>query len=67
MTLDLDETETLIRLLRDAIDGDRYFLSQRVQTLQTILSKLRPKPPRAPLPPLRIDVPPARGRGPRRG
>jgi hypothetical protein len=49
MTVDLDETETaaLTRLLRDAIDGDRNFLSQRVQTLRSILGKLRPEPARA--------------------
>jgi hypothetical protein len=47
MTLDLDETETtaLIRLLRGAIDGDRYPLSQRIGTLKAILAKMKPEPP----------------------
>jgi hypothetical protein len=69
MTLDLSdpEADALARLLRDAIDGDRYFLSYRVQTLKTILAKLRPEPPREPLPPLKGYEPPSRGRYRRRG
>ena len=40
----------LARLLCDAIDGDRYPLSPRVQTLKAILAKIRPEPVREPLP-----------------
>jgi hypothetical protein len=49
MSLDLtdEETNALVRLPRDAIDGDRYPLSQRVGTLRAILGKLRPEPARA--------------------
>jgi hypothetical protein len=69
MNLDLDETKTaaLIRLLRDAINGYRYPLSPRVQTLRAILGKFRPEPPREPLPPLKTYAPPSRGRYRRRG
>ena len=63
MTLDLEtETAALIRLLRDAIDGDRYPLSARILTLKAILGKLKPEPARAPLPPLKTSAPPSRGR-----
>lgn len=67
--LDLTDPEgdALARLLRDAIDGDRYPLSQRIGTLKAILSKLRPEPPRKPLPPLKTYAPPSRGRYRRRG
>lgn len=73
MILDLsdDETDVLARLLRDAIDADRYPLSPRVQTWRAILDKLHPEPPREPLPPRRHYEPPRhspaqrRGRGPR--
>jgi hypothetical protein len=70
MTLDLheDETAALIRLLRDAIDRDRYPLSPRIQTLRAILGKLKPEPARpAASPPPRIYAPPSRGRYRRRG
>jgi hypothetical protein len=33
------------------IDGDRYFLSQRIQMLKSIRAKLRLEPVREPLPP----------------
>jgi len=48
MNLELtdEETAALIRLLRNAIDDDRYPLSPRVQTLRAILGKLRPEPAR---------------------
>jgi hypothetical protein len=69
MTLDLDETETaaLIRLLRDVIDGDRSPFSPRIRALRAILAKLRPEPPREPLPSLKTYAPPSRGRYRRRG
>ena len=61
------ETESLTRLLRHAIDDDRYPLSPRVQTWQTILDKLRPPPLREPLPePKRYEPPRARARQRRR-
>ena len=52
MTLDLTEEETgaLAKLLSRTIDDDRYPLSPRVQTLKAILAKIRPEPPREPLP-----------------
>ena len=56
------EADALARLLRNAIDGDRYPLSSRVLTLKAILAKLRPEPPREPLPPLKTYALPARGR-----
>jgi hypothetical protein len=57
------EADALIRLLRDAIDDDRYPLSPRVQTPRAILGKLKPEPARpAASPPPRIYAPPSRGR-----
>ena len=52
MVLDLtdEETTALARLLSDAIGGDRYPLSPRIQTLKAIRAKIRPKPAREPLP-----------------
>ena len=69
MTLDLtdDETDALAKLLRRTTDDDRYPLSPRVQTLKTILAKLRPEPVRNPLPPLKVYAPPSKGRYKRRG
>jgi hypothetical protein len=37
-----DEYAELVRVLRDAIDNDRYFLSPRVRRLETILAKIDP-------------------------
>ena len=53
MHLDLtdEEREALIRHLRDAIDGDRYFMSPRVKLLQAILDKLVPPAPKPAPPP----------------
>ena len=50
MTIDLseEETEALARLLRNAIDDDRYPLSPRVQTWKAILGKREPLPPYEP-------------------
>jgi hypothetical protein len=66
MNLDLTDAEAdaLAKLLTRTIDGDHYFLSSRVQTQRTILTKLRSEPPREPLPPY---APPSRGRYRRRG
>ena len=53
MTLDLtdDETALLLKQLNSLIDGDRYFLCDRVNTLKAIRAKIRPDPVREPLPP----------------
>jgi hypothetical protein len=61
MTLDLtdDETAALVRLLRHAIDEDRYPLSPRLAPIRAILDQFDPPKPRPePLPPLkRYDAP----------
>jgi hypothetical protein len=69
--VDLSDAEApaLIALLKHAIADDRYPLSERVQTWQSILDKLEPRPAR-PLaaPPPKIYAPPTKGRWrPRRG
>jgi hypothetical protein len=53
MTLDLTDHEAslLMKELNGLIDGDRYFLSDRVKTLKAIRAKIRPEPLREPLPP----------------
>jgi hypothetical protein len=53
MTLDLtdDEAALLLRELNGIIDGDRYFLSDRVKILKAIRAKIRPEPVGEPLPP----------------
>ena len=53
MNLDLtdEETAALLRELHGIIDGDRYFMSQRIKTLKAIRAKMRPEPVREPLPP----------------
>jgi hypothetical protein len=53
MNLDLtdEETAALLRELDSLIDGDRYFMSQRIKTLKAIRAKIRPEPVREPLPP----------------
>jgi hypothetical protein len=53
MNLDLtdDETALLLKELNSLIDGDRYFLSDRIKTLKGIRAKIRPEPVREPLPP----------------
>jgi len=52
MQLDLTDEEiaALARLLTNTIDADRYPLSPRIQTLKGLLAKIRPEPPRGPLP-----------------
>jgi len=71
MNLELTDTETpvLVALLKHTIAGDRYPLSERVQTWQGILDKLEPPPARAAAsPPPRVYAPPTKGRWrPRRG
>ena len=53
MHLDLtdEETAALLRELDGIIDGDRYFMSQRIKTLKAVRAKMRPEPVREPLPP----------------
>ena len=62
MTLDLtdEETAALLRELDALIDGDRYFMSQRIKTLKAIRAKIRPEPEREPLPPLTKQYAPPR-------
>ena len=52
MNLDLtdEETAALLRELDGLIDGDRYFMSQRINTLKAIRAKIRPGRVREPLP-----------------
>jgi hypothetical protein len=54
--LDLSDEETaaLTQELHDIVESDRYPLSPRIRTLRGILGKLRPEPPREPLPPPRV-------------
>jgi hypothetical protein len=44
MNLDLtdEEAEALLKELSNIIDGDRYFMSQRIRTLKAIRAKIRP-------------------------
>jgi hypothetical protein len=46
MTLELtdDEAALLLKELNSIIDGDRYFLSDRIRTLKAIRAKIRPEP-----------------------
>jgi hypothetical protein len=64
-----DEAAALVALLSRTIDGDRYPLSPRIETLKMILAKLRPEPVREPLPPPKVYAPPraAAARRRRRG
>jgi hypothetical protein len=68
MMLDLtnEETDALARLLSRTIDDDRYPLSPRIQILKDILGKIRPEPPREPLPPPKHYEPPRATAGRRR-
>jgi hypothetical protein len=66
MTLDLtdDEATLLLKELNDIIDGDRYFLSDRIKTLRAIRAKIRPEPAREPPPtPPKRYAPPRASRG----
>ena len=53
--LDNDRTHgrPALKELNGIIDGDRYFLSDRIRTLKAIRSKIRPEPAPTPLPPRR--------------
>ena len=49
MTFDLtDEEAALMKKLNSLIDGDRYFLSDRIKTLKAIRTKIRPETAREP-------------------
>jgi len=59
-----EERTAVIRLLRNAIDADRYFLSDRVKTWKAALAKLDPgsvRPPPEPKPLLPPGAAPTRG------
>jgi hypothetical protein len=53
MNLELtdEQAAALLKQLNEIIDGDRYFMSQRIRTLKEIRAKIRPEPVREPLPP----------------
>jgi hypothetical protein len=44
--LDDDERATLVAVLREVIERDRYFMSPRMKRLRGILDKFDPAPPR---------------------
>ena len=46
-----DEAQMLIRLVRRAIDDDRYLMAPRLDPLKALFAKLDPPKPAAPLPP----------------
>jgi hypothetical protein len=68
MHLDLtdEQAAVLLRELDGIIDGDKYFLSPRIQTLKAIRAKIRPEPVREPLPLPKQYEPPRFIRGRRR-
>jgi hypothetical protein len=61
-----EETAALHRELDGLIDGDRYFMSQRITTLKAIRAKMRPEPAREPLPPPPKRYAPPRATGKQR-
>jgi hypothetical protein len=65
MILDLTDAETraLARLLNQSIEGNRYPLSPRIQTLKAILAKIRTEPARELLPPVKVYASPRDDRG----
>jgi hypothetical protein len=62
-----EEAAALETELTAIINGDRYFLSQRIQTLREIRNMIRPEPKREPLPEPKRYEPPRGGRYRRRG
>ena len=69
-TLDLtdDQLQMLIRLVRRAVDNDRYPMVPRLDPRKAILAKLDPTKPQEPLPPsLPAGAGPTRGRYRRSG
>jgi hypothetical protein len=69
MNLELSDEQAaaLEKELTVIIEGDRYFLSPRIQTLQEIRNMMRPEPTREPLPEPKRYEPPRGGRYRRRG
>jgi len=69
MILDLSDEQAaaLERELWRITDGDRYFLSPRIQILREIRNMIRPEPVREPLPEPKRYEPPRGGRYRRRG
>jgi hypothetical protein len=69
MNLELSDEQAaaLEKELTVIIEGDRYFLSPRIQTLQEIRNMMRPEPTREPLPEPKHYEPPRGGRYRRRG
>jgi hypothetical protein len=66
MTLYLTDHETalLLKELNGLIDGDRYFLSDRIKTLKAIRAKIKPEPAReAPAAATKTVCPAAGNRG----
>jgi hypothetical protein len=68
MILELSDEQAaaLERELAAIIDGDRYFLSPRIQKLREIRNMIRPEPKREPLPAPKHYEPPRSIRGRRR-
>ena len=69
MNLELSDEQAaaLEKELTAIIDGDRYFLSPRIQMLREIRNMIRPEPERQPLPEPKRYEPPRGGRYRRRG
>jgi hypothetical protein len=53
-----EERAALLRLIKKALDTDRYPLSPRVYPLRSILDKLEPQPVREPRPAPKVYAPP---------
>src|SRR5689334_2891928 len=56
-----EQPEALLQELSQIIDNDRYPFSLRIRTVKEIRAKIRPEPPREPLPPVRHYEPPSKG------
>jgi hypothetical protein len=67
LELDPEEERALVAELKRVIADDRYPLSRRIRTLQAILDKLAPPPPRVPRPPPKVYAAPRAKPGQRRG
>ena len=68
MNLELSDEQAaaLEKELTAIIEGDRYFLSPRIQKLRGIRNMIRPEPVREPLPEPKRYAPPPAGRYRRR-
>ena len=68
MNLELSDEQAaaLAKELTAIIDGDRYFISPRIQMLREIRNMIRPEPKREPLPEPKHYEPPRFNRGRRR-